>query len=72
MSQTINMHLFMYSISLPVLEHPPPNNKQGFVLLISVGFFIGNFQHFVHSAIHVSSSGEVCMVKSIFISAAGI
>ena len=46
--------------------------------LISVGLFISNFQHFVHSAIHVFSSairvfgsGKACMVKSIFISAAG-
>ena len=72
---------FMYSISLPILDHPPPNNKYSLILmivsskeqarlhsvipLISVGLFISNFQHFVHSAVHVCSSGKACMVKSI-------
>ena len=33
--------------------------------------FISNFQHFVHLAIRVSSSGKACIVKSIFTPATG-
>ena len=60
-----------------VLIDPPDsaNKKQArlhsVIPLISVALFISNFQRFVHSAIHVSTSGKAGMVKSIFISAAG-
>ena len=68
MSHTSNIFL-MHSISLPVLEHQA--RLRSVIPLISVGLFISNFQDFVHSAIHVSSSGKACMVKCVFISASG-
>ena len=73
MSHTVNMHLFDVQYITTSTETSTSRQQarhRSVIPFICVGLFISNCQHFVHSAIHVSSSGKACMVKTIFISAA--